>query len=250
MRVLSAAELLEAWERSAAQSPARRPLVLLAAAGVAAPPEAAADWPIGRRDAELLRLRERAFGSRLAATAVCPECGERLEVAFDAGDIRAGEESSEDAAAPAGELALAVAGCELRFRLPTSRDLAVAAAHGGDLEAVRRSLVGSCLLTAHRGGQQVTASDLPAEAVAAIEERMEAADPQAHVLLDLSCPACARRWQAPFDVDTFFWAELEAWARRTLAEVHSLAAAYGWSEAEVLALSAARRRLYLEMVSS
>ncbi len=246
MRALSAAELLDAWERSAVQSPAWRPLALLAAAGVAVPPEAAADWTIGRRDAELLRLRERTFGSRFAATVACPECGERLELAFDAGEIRARD---EDAAAPVGELAFAVAGCELRCRLPTGRDLAAVAAHG-DLEAARRALVGRCLLSARRSGEEVTESDLPAEVVAAIEERMEAADPQAHVLLDLSCTSCARRWQAPFDVDAFFWAELDAWARRTLAEVHALAAAYGWSEAEVLALSAARRHLYLEMVGA
>ena len=36
----------------------------------------------------------------------------------------------------------------------------------------------------------------------------------------------------------------------TLAEVHALAAAYGWTEAEVLALSAARRRAYLELVGA
>src|SRR5947209_2679538 len=109
MRALNAAELLDAWERSAAQPPAWRPLALLAAAGAAstapgAPPAlpalpAIADWPVGRRDAELLRLRESTFGSRLAATAACPGCGERLELAFDAGEIRAQPE--EAAAAPA-----------------------------------------------------------------------------------------------------------------------------------------------------
>src|SRR4029079_15278757 len=100
-----------------------------------------------------------------------------------------------------------------------------------------------CRPAARRAAEYVSARELPAEAIAAIEARMEAADPQAHGVLDLSCPACGQSWQAPFDVDAFFWAELDAGARRTLAEVHSLAGAYGWSEGEVLALSAARRHL-------
>ena len=33
-------------------------------------------------------------------------------------------------------------------------------------------------------------------------------------------------------------------------EVHTLATAYGWSEAETLALGDARRAMYLEMVSA
>ena len=40
---------------------------------------------------------------------------------------------------------------------------------------------------------------------------------------------------------------LDAWARATLLDVHLLATAYGWSEPEVLALSALRRRYYLEL---
>jgi hypothetical protein len=37
-------------------------------------------------------------------------------------------------------------------------------------------------------------------------------------------------------------------ARSLLAEVHSLARAYGWTESEILALSPQRRSTYLEMV--
>ena len=40
----------------------------------------------------------------------------------------------------------------------------------------------------------------------------------------------------------------DAWALRTLAEVHRLASAYGWREQDILALSPARRQLYLGMV--
>mgnify|MGYP003381458898 FL=1 len=63
------------------------------------------------------------------------------------------------------------------------------------------------------------------------------------------CPSCDHRWSALFDIVSFFWREIDDWARRTLREVHSLGRAYGWSEADILTLSAWRRRAYLEMIA-
>ena len=77
---------------------------------------------------------------------------------------------------------------------------------------------------------------------------MADADPQADVRLAVTCPSCGTGWEVPFDAGSFLWSEVEAWARRTLLEVHQLAAAYGWSEAEVLALGPRRRQAYLELV--
>lgn len=246
MRALSSAELLDVWELGAALPPVQRAVALLAAgyrdsSAEDTSPEALADWSVGRRDAGLLRLREHTFGPRLAAVADCPGCGERLELAFEAEEIRA----VPPPGTVGGELSLAQGGWELRFRLPTSRDLAaVAAAEDGRAALLRR-----CLLAAPPDGE-FPGGELPDELAAAVEERMAEADPQARVLLDLTCPACRRQWQAPFEIDTYFWSELDAWARRTLREVHDLASAYGWSEAEILGMSAARRHLYLGMVGA
>ena len=51
------------------------------------------------------------------------------------------------------------------------------------------------------------------------------------------------------EIAGFFWAELSTQARRLLGEVHTIASAYGWREAEILALSARRRHYYLELIS-
>ena len=67
-------------------------------------------------------------------------------------------------------------------------------------------------------------------------------------LLAVSCASCAHAWRASFDIVAFFWSEIDAWAERVLRDVHRLAAAYGWSEREILGLSAWRRHRYLEMV--
>jgi hypothetical protein len=78
---------------------------------------------------------------------------------------------------------------------------------------------------------------------------MSECDPQANILLDLTCPACQERWQLGFDIGLFIWDKIENQAHRLLREVHTLARAYAWSETDILALSAARRQFYLEMVS-
>jgi hypothetical protein len=46
------------------------------------------------------------------------------------------------------------------------------------------------------------------------------------------------------------WAELDGAARRLLAEIHRLAARYGWSEEAILSMPPARRRHYLALAAS
>ncbi len=64
----------------------------------------------------------------------------------------------------------------------------------------------------------------------------------------MECPTCDHAWDEIFDIVSFFWAELDAWAHRVLHDVHVLARAYAWSEAEILALPPLRRQYYLELV--
>src|SRR5580704_13032099 len=150
MRTPTAAELLDAWERGRARPPVSRALALLAAAFPEAPPDALADLLIGERDANLLELRERTFGPRLAALARCPACAQGLDLAFAVADVRAPRP-------PEGELSLTAAGHELRYRLPTSRDLiAVAAAGAPDL---RLALLKRCVIEARHSGESRAAEE-------------------------------------------------------------------------------------------
>jgi hypothetical protein len=124
----------------------------------------------------------------------------------------------------------------------------LAAAAADDTAAARRVLLERCLLSARAGAEERSLGQLPPEFVAAMVDEMERADPQADVRLNLRCPRCGRGWQPQFDITSFFWEELNAWAYRVLREVHTLASAYGWREADVLALSPWRRQVYLELV--
>ena len=243
MRALTAPELLDVWERGLAQSPTQRALSLLAAACSETTPEALANLSIGQRDARLLTLREWTFGSQLPSLVVCPSCGERWELTVNAADLRVAPEVE-----PIETLRLSVSGYELRFRLPNSFDLAAIAAAPAEIEDASATLLDRCLVEARRDGEEVRGAQLPAEVREAIVGRMAEADPQAEIRLAITCLACGENWQAPFDIESYFWGEISAWARRVLGEVHVLASAYGWREADILNLSAWRRQYYLNLI--
>lgn len=244
MHALSAPELLEAWEGGLGQLPLQRALTLLAAACSDTPLEVLEHLSLGQRDARLLMLREWTFGPQLVSLAMCPGCQERLELTFNVADLRV-----VPAAEPGETLSLNVGGYAMRFRLPNSQDLAMIA-HRSDGATTRQILLGRCLLTAHHDGQQHLADQLPPHVVDAIVEHMARADPQADIQLSLVCPQCGQQWQVAFDIASFFWSEINAWANRILREVHILASRYGWSEMDILALSPRRRQFYLDMVNA
>lgn len=241
MQALSEMELLEAWERGWAQPPPQRALALLAAALPGTAPQSLAQLPLGRRDAALLRLRERIFGPRMTAWAECPGCRERVEFTFTAAEIGV-DPAADDLEEPAGQISetLTAFGCDLEFRRVTTEDLAAIAGES-DVELARRSLIRRCILQLRRG-------ELTDAVVRAVSDRMAELDAAADIRLDIACPACDRQWGVPFDVVPYFWAELDAFARRRIQDVHALAATYGWDEPTILAMSPWRRECYLRLV--
>jgi len=252
MRALSAAELLDVWEWGCAQPAVERALALLAAACPDTPPEVLARLSIGQRDTYLLTLRAWTFGPQLASLATCPNCGERLELTFNVADIQVPSTlpslAQAEGRAEGEGLTLCVAGYEIHFRLPNSLDLA-AVTHGEESVSMRQQLLERCLLSVQHHGAERAVDQLPADVSAAVVAQMTQADPQADVQLALTCPACTYQWHAVFDIVSFFWSEINAWAYRMVRDVHTLASAYGWREADILALSPRRRQMYLEMVS-
>lgn len=244
MRALSAQDLLRIWDYASGAPPVRRALYLLRAAS-GEELESLRRMPVGRRDRLLFQLREWAFGNRLNCWSTCPACGERLESSFTVADIVREEPS------PAPEAyALQFDGFLARFRLPDSADLEAIERYSSLTEA-RSALLDQCVLSVEHGAESLAPGHLPEPLLARIVEEMERCDPQANILLDFHCAVatCGHRWTEHFDIVSFFWKEIHVWARRTFREVHALASAYGWSEAEIISMSPMRRQLYLEMVS-
>ena len=224
MPELSATATLDLWQAVEGRDLVGRSLALAAASGRDLDEVAA--LPLGQRDALLLELHA---GEALAATAACPACGERAEFAVDTRELLARGQSATEPV-PVESVV---------WRSPDSRDVAAAAATG-DAEAAERVLLERCAGSA----------DLSAEVRAAVAQAMAEADPLAEVLVDVSCPACGEGFVADVDVAGFVWAELHARARRLLRDVDVLARAYGWTEAEVLALGDRRRGAYLELAEA
>lgn len=235
MRVLGAAELLSLWERGTPRHALDRAALLAATACPDRPVDTVVDLPLGVVGASLLRLRAANFGPHIAAHADCRHCGERLAFTLDVAELLHGA-PPEDAGDPTPSTA-DIAG--LRLRAPSLRDLAAVV----DLtpEDAADALLARCTLA----GQE---APMDGAARARIDEALETLDPQADLAFTLNCVACGRQDTAQLDTAALLWDEITARAGALMNEVHSLAGAYGWSEAQILALPAVRRAHYLALV--
>ena len=240
---LTARKLLDIWELGLLDHPFNRALRLLAVAHPEWSPEQWQEMPIGQRDGCLLNLREVLFGPNLNCVTICPNCSERLEIGLNTVQIRGVQSESPNS----GPHSVAVEEFELQFRLPNTSDL-LSITNVSDATPARRMLFERCILQAKRNGGPVQVADLPDQVVDATANRMSEIDPLADVQIALTCPACSHPWSATFDIASYLWVEVNSWASRILDEVHQLASAYGWSEADILALSPMRRQLYLGMI--
>jgi hypothetical protein len=241
-RVPTADQLLHVWEQGRSQTPVQRARSLLALAAPGTSAEDLARYGIGRRDQELLRLYERIFGPLLMGVAQCPACGQEVELDFLAADLWPQRDPDSDQLH-----VLQLAGYDMSFRLPTCDDLA-ALDPRDDAPAQRASLLRRCIAEVRLNGEAAAADTLPEALTTALSGRMAELDPQGDIQLALSCPRCAHLWQAPLDIASYLWSEIHVWAGRMLRDVHALAAAYGWREADILAMSPWRRQAYLEMI--
>ena len=205
-------ELLDIWQSAAAAAPPLRGVALLAASDPALSAEELMRMPVGALDARLFVLRRDWFGDVMTGTAACAQCGATIEL-----EVRASE--------------LAAAGTQSGTALPDVRDLM--AVSSLDAASARRAL-------AMRIADADALTDDEVDAVAAALD---------DVYVATACPECGAACEVVVDPAAFLYSEVAAAAGRVLRDVHVLAAAYGWTEEDVLALPPSRRRLYVEMVS-
>lgn len=244
MEALSTPALLDAWERGLGRSLSQRALTLLTAASPDVSGDQLARLPIGQRDTRLLRLRELTFGPQLSALVQCRGCGAQLDFTFNVADAKTASprEPSADET-----FTVALGSRVARFRLPNSLDLAAIAAEH-NLTRARTLLLQRCVLSVTDDGRPQAVADAPRQLIDSAIEEIARLDPQADIDLAFTCPSCGDQREVAFDIASFFWSEVDAWAARTLADVHTLAAAYGWREADILLMHPRRRQRYLDLV--
>ncbi|MEK4035894.1 hypothetical protein WOC76_19935 [Methylocystis sp. IM3] len=233
MRTLSPSELLDVCDLGDGSSPAGRAVLLLDAAD-ARDDDADGDprdWPLGLVNGALLRLRAQVFGPRLEVLANCPQCAAICESALDCLAIAA------SAPRRSGPFLLAYREELIGYRLPTPADVMAAA----DCAATPAHALARRILL---DSDAVDAPGLAGALALAVAE----ADPLAQIELALHCPECAARWTEPLHVIDILWAELRNFATRLTIDIARLAQAFGWREADILAMSPRRRQRYLALL--
>lgn len=235
----SAASLLQAWESGTAVAPLDRSPSLLPALGAIAAGERTEDLTVGECDARLFALRRALFGEMLEVVATCPACQTEVELTVALGELQPPVRES-----PPTPVAVQADGYTLLCQLPRNRDLQALGRRGG--EVTPRDMLGQCVLEVRSpDGSPAVLGELPEAAADAAVGALAESDPGAQTALRVRCP-CGSEWVDELDIRDVVWNDLTDWVGRTLAEVHQLARAYGWSEAEILAMSGWRRRWYLE----
>jgi hypothetical protein len=249
MHCLSAEQILQVWEQGQTQHPIDRALTLLTLAFPDQSRSTLSQLSIGQRDTLLLHLREQMLGETMESFATCPHCSESLEFMLNTSQLRQAEPSSvEPAIQRPSRYDLAIDKYQLTFTLPNSQDLA-AVVGCPNLATAQAKLTQRCLHQVTYEGDSIAPGMIPASVLQQLAQQMANYDPQAEILLDLTCPACQTEWQVLFDIVTFFWTELTVQAKRLLREVHLLARHYGWREVDILTMSPLRRQMYLDIVN-
>lgn len=241
MHSLSAFNLVQVWEWGQHRHPVDRAIALLTLAQPELDSERIASLSVGQRNTRLLLLREQLLGPTLNGYAECTQCHEKLEFTVEAGSLRLPEPQEM-------EFELSDQDFMLHCRLPTSRDLAAIIGYR-DLDAARQLLINQCVIQAYKREQPIANDRLPESLIPTLANAVMTRDPQTEMRFELQCPACGLEWSALFDIVNFFWTELNDWVKRLLYDVHLLAQAYGWSEADILSMDVTRRQYYLDWIN-
>ena len=190
----------------------------------------------------LLGLRRFLFGDTVACLfrGNSHPCGERMELEFSItaflGDARPTAQRGVERVAddPRWFRLSGATDGKLRFRLPSVEDqLAVL-----DEPEAESLLARRCIDT----------GKLNARTVARVERVMEEMAPPVSRPLTGQCPACGEPVTVSLHVARLVIDELQHSASGAHEQIHAIAAAYHWNEADILAMPQRRRRAYAELI--
>jgi hypothetical protein len=223
--------------------PARVTAVLAAAlehvGGEPAEPDLVRGLWVGDRQFLARQLAARLGRDEVWLTAACGRCGEGFDFQVRQSALPVKEAGPEE---PRAEVETRLGPC--RLRPPTGADQEAVAAIADDAEALR-ALAARCLVSVEEAPSQAGFPiELDDEELAAIEEALEAVSPEVALRVRARCPHC--------DSENDVWVDpylgLRGRGDELFVEIHTLAAAYGWTEEQILGLPRARRQTYLRLV--
>lgn len=194
---------------------------------------------MGDVTALVLQLRRLTFGDVIQCVITCPSCTQEMSV-----DLAVGRLLLEPAREPATTCTVTADGHTVSLRPVTGEDL-LRLRYRGDEMGSPEEVVKSCVVSCEPPLPEKMSDELLAKVGSALSEL----DPQADLVLDLTCPNCKHRFGAPFFPEDFFLREIDARRSQFEMEVHWLALNYHWSEEAILSLPISRRKRYVELIN-
>ena len=141
-----------------------------------------------------------------------------------------------------------------RFRPPTGADEHAVAGRESAAPEHERDVVLWCRIVARVGDREPLAPDdwlaLAPASRQAIALALARSGTAPELFFASRCPSCAAWLELDLDPFELLTRQFRLGADRLLAEVHSLAFHYGWSEDQILSLPRSRRWRYLELLQS
>lgn len=181
-------------------------------------------WPVARRLAALIAVR-RAGGVETETVHLrCPHCDESFEIGLDLA-------ACQPQLTPE-RIAFDADGRRFEARCPTGEDHA-----RWQVERPTERLAAAILLE--------TAAEPDDSVVAALDASLARHDPARELPVATSCPACGQAIETRIHLETQLLQAFATEQRAWLGEIAAVARCYPWSEAEIAAMPAWRRRHYL-----
>jgi hypothetical protein len=191
------------------------------------------------RDALLAALHRARWGDRVVSSLACAACREPYDLSFD---LSALQQRLDDAGRAMGGTAGTQGPRTLRdidgtcLRLPTGAQEEAAAQLGAEAGRVRLAT-------------SIAGDDAPIDP-GRLSVRLEALAPLIDVDLEACCAECGHAQVVRFDLQSFVLQRILDERDGVIADMHALAAGYGWSLAEIVSLPRSLRRAFAQRLGA
>jgi hypothetical protein len=186
--------------------------------------------PLAVHDRLLAAVYRAEVGETVACRAACGGCAKSFEFAFPLSALIARQDEAAATIGPPDGEGWWTTGSGLQLRAPTLTD-----AEAGD---------GAALLA------RIARKKLPKAMIEGAVVFLEGASPMMSLDIATACPECGRKQDVWFDLAAFLIRTLAGERPFLLRETHLLAARYGWSHGEIMALPRDDRRAFAALIES
>ena len=186
--------------------------------------------PLAVHERLLASLYTLEYGETVSCQATCGACAEPFQFRFALPALLASQDEAAAEAGLPGEDGCWETPSGARLRPPDLRD----AGAGAPEDLISR----------------IADRPVPAEELDAVAAFLEKASPILSIDLDAACPGCGASQSVAFDLARFLVRALAAERPFLIREVHLIAARYGWSHGEIMALPRIDRRAFATLIES